>query len=179
MIDTEVADLLMRMYIIWPSAMPPENRRKAVCEEWQRLLGRSNAKLLNEALDRYASSPAGRYMPKPGELLEIGDNLQEERRRKNALAPGGCVLCGGSKYTLVQYDGKALFYGHYAVLGLKCPCGRSDEMAALRRGVKLSRKLKQGMLEFWLKNDRLTGRLSLFKQPKQLAAEANPLANTV
>ena len=66
MIDTEVADLLMRMYIIWPSAMPPENRRKAVCEEWQRLLGRSSAKLMNEALDRYASSPAGRYMPKPG-----------------------------------------------------------------------------------------------------------------
>ena len=163
MIDTEVADLLMRMYIIWPSAMPPENRRKAVCEEWQRLLGRSSAKLMNEALDRYASSPAGRYMPKPGELLQIGDNILEERQRRNALTPGCCVLCGGSKYTLVQYDGENLFYGHYDSLGMKCPCERPGEMAALQRGLKLSRKLKQGVLEFWLKNDRLTGRLSLFE----------------
>ncbi len=163
MIDTEVADLLMRMYIIWPSAMPPENRRKAVCEEWQRLLSKGSAKLLNEALDRYASSPAGRYMPKPGELLEIGDNLLEERRRKNALNPGRCLLCGDSKYTLVQYDGENLFYGHYDSLGMKCSCERPGEMAALRQGLKLSRKLKQGVLEFWLKNDRLTGRLSLFE----------------
>lgn len=80
--EQETMDLLIRMYAIWPSAMPPESRRKLVREEWQRLLGRSSAKLLNEALDRYASSPAGRYMPKPGELLEIGDNLLEERRRK-------------------------------------------------------------------------------------------------
>lgn len=154
----------MRMYIIWPSAMPPENRRKAVCEEWQRLLGRSSAKLMNEALDRYASSPAGRYMPKPGELLQIGDNILEERQRRNALTPGRCVLCGGSKYTLVQYDGENLFYGHYDSLGMKCPCGRPGEMAALRQGLKLSRKVRGGMLEFWLENDRLTGRLSLFKK---------------
>ena len=164
MIDTEVADLLMRMYIIWPSAMPPENRRKAVREEWQRLLSKGSAKLLNEALDRYATSPAGRYMPKPSELLQICNNLLEERRRKNALNPGRCVLCGGSKYTLVQYDGENLFYGHYDSLGMKCPCGRPGEMAALRQGLKLSRKVRGGMLEFWLENDRLTGRLSLFKK---------------
>lgn len=163
MTEAETMELLMRMYAIWPSAMPPESRRKLVREEWQRLLSRSSAKLLNEALDRYASSPAGRYMPKPGELLEIGDNLLEERRRKNALNPGRCVLCGGSKYTLVQYDGEELFYGHYDSLGMKCPCERPGEMAALQRGLKLSRKLKQGVLEFWLKNDRLTGRLSLFE----------------
>ena len=52
-------------------------------------------------------------------------------------------------------------------------------MATARAALALFDGLKQGMLEFWLKNDRLTGRLSLFKQPKQLAAEANPLANTV
>lgn len=164
MIDTEVADLLMRMYIIWPSAMPPENRRKAVREEWQRLLSKGSAKLLNEALDRYATSPAGRYMPKPSELLQICDNILEERQRRNALTPGRCVLCGGSKYTLVQYDGENLFYGHYDSLAMRCPCARSGEMAALRQGLKISRKVRGGMLEFWLENDRLTGRLSLFKK---------------
>lgn len=172
MTDTETRDLLMRMYAIWPSAMPPESRRVMVKDEWQRLLGRSSAQLMNEALDRYASSPAGRYMPKPGELLEIGDNILEERRRQNALSPGRCPLCGDSKYALVQYDGEELFYGHYAVLGLKCPCGRPGEMAALRQGLKLSRKVKQGMLEIWLENDRLTGRLRLFKQPGASLAEA-------
>ncbi len=153
MTDTETRDLLMRMYAIWPSAMPPESRRKLVREEWQHLLAGSSAKLLNEALDRYASSPAGRYMPKPGELLQICDNILEERRRQNALSPGRCLLCDDSKYVLVQYDGKELFYGHYVVLGLKCPCGRPGEMAALRQGLKLSRKVRDGMLEFWLEND--------------------------
>lgn len=175
MTDTETRDLLMRMYAIWPSAMPPESRRKMVKDEWQRLLGRSSAQLMNEALDRYASSPAGRYMPKPSELLQIGDNILEERRRQNALSPGRCPLCNDSKYALVQYDGKNLFYGHYAVLGLKCPCGRPGEMAALRQGLKLSRKVKQGMLEIWLENDRLTGRLRLFKQPEH--SEAEPQVN--
>ena len=162
--EQETMDLLIRMYAIWPAAMPPESRRKMVREEWQRLLGRSSAKLMNEALDRYASSPAGRYMPKPGELLQIGDNILEERQRRNALSPGRCLLCGGSKYTLVQYDGENLFYGHYDSLGMKCPCERPGEMAALRQGLKLSRKVRGGMLEFWLENDRLTGRLSLFKK---------------
>lgn len=173
MTEAETMELLLRMYAIWPAAMPPENRRKLVREEWQRLLGRSSAQLLNEALDRYASSPAGKYMPKPGELLEIGDNILEERRRQNALSPGRCPLCGDSKYVLLQYDGENLFYDNYAVLGLKCPCERPGEMAALRRGLKLSRQVKQGMLEIWLENDRLTGRLRLFKQPGASPPEAD------
>lgn len=169
--EQEIMDLLMRMYAIWPSAMPPENRRKAVREEWQRLLGKSNAKLLNEALDRYATSPAGRYMPKPSELLQICDNILEERQRRNALSPGRCVLCGGSKYTLVHYDGENLFYGHYGSLGMRCPCERPGEMAALRQGLKISRKVKGGMLDFWLENDKLTGQLRLFKTAEPEAAD--------
>lgn len=175
MTDTETRDLLMRMYTIWPNAMPPENRRVAVREEWQRLLGRSSAKLLNEALDRYATGPAGKYMPKPSELLQIGANILEERRQRNALSPGRCPLCGDSKYVMLQYDGENLFNGHYNSLGLKCPCERPGEMAALRRGLKLSRKVKSGMLEFWLENDRLTGRLHLFKQAED--SEAEPPVN--
>lgn len=175
MTEDETMDLLMRMYAIWPAAMPPESRRKLVREEWQRLLAGPSAKLLNEALDRYATSPAGRYMPKPSELLQICDNILEERQRRNALTPGRCVLCGGSKYTLVQYDGENLLYGHYGSVGMKCPCGRPGEMAALQRGLKLSRKANGGMLEFWLENDRLTGRLHLFKQAEH--SEAEPPAN--
>lgn len=177
MSENETVDLLLRIYAIWPAAMPPESQRKLVREQWQRLLAKSNAKLLNEALDQYASSPAGRYVPKPGELLEIYDNIREARRRQNALRPGRCPLCGDSKYVLLQYDGENLFYGNYAVLGLKCPCGRPGEMAALRRGLQLSRQVKNGMLEFWLENDRLTGRLRLLEPAGGSPAEAKRPAN--
>ena len=163
MIDTEVGDLLMRMYAIWPNAMPPENRRKAVREEWQRLLGRNSASLLNEALDRYATSPAGKYMPKPGELLQISDNILEERQRRQSLDYSGkCPLCGDFRQVLVQAKPEALFYGHYVDLGIKCPCGKPGEMSALQQGLKITRKVRSGYLEIWLEYGRLFGRLKAF-----------------
>lgn len=168
MTDTETRDLLMRMYAIWPSAMPPESRRKMVREEWQHLLAGSSAKLLNEALDRYAGSPTGKYMPKPGELLQICDNILEERRRKNALSPGRCPLCGDSKYVLV--DAAEPFYGNYGSLGIVCPCRKFGEMQALEQGLKITREVKPGHLEIWLDRGRILGRLKVFEKKEPPAA---------
>lgn len=168
MTDTETRDLLMRMYAIWPSAMPPESRSKMVREEWQHLLAGSSAKLLNEALDRYAGSPTGKYMPKPGELLQICDNILEERRRKNALSPGRCPLCGDSKYVLV--DAAEPFYGNYGSLGIVCPCRKFGEMQALEQGLKITREVKPGHLEIWLDRGRILGRLKVFEKKEPPAA---------
>lgn len=178
----ETVDLLMRMYAIWPNAMPPENRRAAVREEWQRLLAGSSAKLLNEALDRYASSLSGKYMPRPGELLQICDNILEERERQQSLeGEHKCFLCYGKgqallnaaalspDYAEVPARPEDLFYSHYGSLGVACLCRWPEELKKLRHGQQVRRfkkkKLPNGQkivaayLEMWLARGRLYGRI--------------------
>lgn len=182
MIDTEIGDLLMRMYAIWPNAMPPENRRKAVREEWQRLLGRNSASLLNEALDRYAASPAGKYMPKPSELLQICEGILDEQERQQSLeGENRCFLCYGKGRALVNAAALSvdyteqparpedLFHKHYSSLGVPCPCRWPEELQKLRRGQQVRRYKKKLLpdgqrivteyLEMWLERGRLYGRI--------------------
>jgi len=164
MTENETLDMLMRMYALWPSAMPPEDRRKAVGREWHRLLSAKKAVLLNEALDKYAASLASKYMPKPGELLQIYDNLLDERLRKNSLNYADkCPWCLGSGKALIRAQEDKPFYGHYGVLGITCPC-RRGEAAALQSGLKITRKIKSGYLDIWLEYDRIWGVLREFGQ---------------
>lgn len=194
MTETETIDLLMRMYTIWPSAMPPENRRKTVREEWQRLLAKRNAPLLNEALDRYAVSPAGKYMPKPGELLQICDNiLEEEERRQSLEGAEKCPLCYGKGRALLDAAALSpdyaespvkaadLFDGHYGSLGIPCPCRWPEELKKLRQGQQVRRykkkrlpngqKVAAAYLEMWMERGRLYGRLRNVEPSSPVASE--------
>lgn len=197
MIDTEIGDLLMRMYTIWPNAMPPENRRKAVREEWQRLLGRNSASLLNEALDRYAASPAGKYMPKPSELLQICEGILDEQERQQSLeGENRCFLCYGKGRALVNAAALSvdyteqpakpedLFHKHYSSLGVPCPCRWPEELQKLRRGQQVRRHKKKQLpsgqkvvteyLEMWLERGRLYGRIRQVAPSSPAAVEPPP-----
>ncbi len=178
----ETVDLLMRMYAIWPNALPPENQRKAVGEEWERLLVKTNAKLANQALDVYAAASSGRYMPKPSEILQICDNILEEQERRQSLeGEYKCFLCYGKgqallnaaalspDYAEVPARPEDLFYAHYGSLGVACPCRWPEELKKLRQGQQVRRfkkkKLPNGQkivaayLEMWLARGRLYGRI--------------------
>lgn len=178
----ETVDLLMRMYAIWPNAVPPESQRVAVRGEWERLLAKTSAKLANQALDVYAAGSSGRYMPRPSELLQICENILEERERQQSLeGEHKCFLCYGKgqallnaaalspDYAEVPARPEDLFYSHYGSLGVACPCRWPEELKKLRHGQQVRRfkkkKLPNGQkivaayLEMWLARGRLYGRI--------------------
>ena len=178
----ETVDLLMRMYAIWPNAVPPESQRVAVRGEWERLLAKTSAKLANQALDVYAAGSSGRYMPRPSELLQICENILEERERQQSLeGEHKCFLCYGKgqallnaaalspDYAKVPARPEDLFYSHYGSLGVACPCRWPEELKKLRQGQQVRRfkkkKLPNGQkivaayLEMWLERGRLYGRI--------------------
>ena len=178
----ETVDLLMRMYAIWPNAVPPESQRVAVRGEWERLLAKTSAKLANQALDVYAAGSSGRYMPRPSELLQICENILEERERQQSLeGEHKCFLCYGKgqallnaaalspDYAEVPDRPEDLFYSHYGSLGVDCPCRWPEELKKLRHGQQVRRfkkkKLPNGQkivaayLEMWLARGRLYGRI--------------------
>lgn len=174
MVESDVLDLLMRIYAIWPSALPPEHRRKITGEQWCHLLaGIKNTKLMNEALDSYASGPAGKYAPKPSDLIGIYESKRNRLRQYMALqeTDGSCELCGGFGKVLVE-AGEELFWGNYGSLAIKCPCRRPGEIGALQNGRKVTRDIRGGRLEIWLENGRLYGALHEFKATQK--AEAWP-----
>ena len=175
----DVAALLLRIYDIWPSSTPPAHRQESIGAEWCHLLaGYKNTKLMNEALDAYASGPAGKYAPKPSDLIGIYESKRNSLRQYMALqeADGRCGLCGGFGKVLVDTapDVKGLFWGNYGSLAIKCPCQRPGEMGALQDGRKVTRDIRGGRLEIWLENGRLYGALHEFKA--RTKAEAWPPA---
>lgn len=160
----DVAALLLRIYNIWPNSIPPASRQEDIGAEWRRLLGNvRNPKLMNEALDSYATSPAGKYAPKPSDLIGVYEELQDRLRRRMALeaSSGKCSLCGGCGRALVEASEP--FYGNYGAIAIKCPCGRLGELPALQNGQRVTREIRGGRLELWLQNGRLYGVLHEFK----------------
>jgi len=128
--------------------------------EWLEVLGGCNTKLLDAALTEYLANDTRTYarLPKSGELLQIYNNLLDEKLRKNSLNyDGKCPWCRGGGKALLDYAEP--FWGNYMGLGISCPCRHNGEAQALQNGLHVTRRVKPGYLEIWLDGHRLLGRL--------------------
>ena len=174
---SDIGRLLQRCETVGLGGKRTKEVMSDLVNEWLNVLGVYNAELLDQALTEYIANDTRVYarLPKAGELRQICDNILEERQRRQGLDFGGkCPLCHGFKQVLVQARPEALFYGHYVDLGIKCPCQRAGETPALRQGLKITRRLKSGYLEMWLKHERLFGRLKEYDR-KEPAVFAEPV----
>lgn len=177
MLRHEVIDLIERMESVYYRNPRSADAISKAAGEWERTLRFCSVQRINEALTQYMSEKH-RYAPTPGQLLAIYNDIgreKEARQQKVAVSSGlACRFCNRSidstkrKFALVAaVDGD--FWGVYPALGMPCPCTRAGEMAALKRGQHVHRKVGKrrgdgvqvyiGEVELWVDEcGRLVGR---------------------
>lgn len=148
--DLEMTRLLKRIDVMYRGKVRDTEDLTPAVDEWMRALGFCNAERLNDALTIY-NREGSRYSPRTQELLAIYDRITQEAERQKAVllvedTELCCRFCNRSidstkrKFALVAaVDGG--FWGVYPALGMPCPCTRGGEMAALKRGSHVHRKV--------------------------------------